>query len=102
MKLMFKPATVEDLHVSVVGRQLRSKYYFGINHLRQGATIKNLNYNRLSFQINSTHQIGRKWEFGHHLNFAHMRYEGLKEGCFLNDHNNPILQCFIKPPFYCP
>jgi len=99
MKLMFHPAGMQDLHVSVSGGNERSQYYFGTGYFSQAATIKELQFRRLSFHVNSSHQIGKRWELGHHLSFSQMQHKGLKEGCFLNDHNNPILQSFITPPF---
>jgi len=99
MKLMFHPAGMQDLHVSVSGGNERSQYYFGTSYFSQAATIKGLKFTRLSFHVNSSHQIGKRWELGHHLSFSHMQHKGLREGCFLNDHNNPILQSFITPPF---
>ena len=39
---------------------------------------------------------------GNDLNFANMRHEGLKEGCFLNDHNNPVHESLTRLPLSPP
>jgi len=99
MEILFHPAKIEEYHLSVFGGDERSQYYFSTGYINQGSIIKKLNFNRLSINFNSNHQIGQRWHLGHNLNFAHMNHKGLKEGSFLNDHNNPVLNTGTKLPF---
>ncbi len=102
MKLMFHPAKIEEYHLSVSGGNERSKYYFGSGYFNQASIIKELKFNRFSLNFNSSHQVGKRWQLGHNLTFAHMRHKGLKEGCFLNDHNNPVISTVTNLPLSPP
>lgn len=102
MELMFEPAKIEEYHFSISGGNERSQFYVGSGYFNQASIIEELQFNRFSLNFNSRHQIGQRWHLGHHLTFAHMTHKGLKEGCFLNDHNNPVIQSLSKPPLSPP
>jgi len=101
-ELVFHPAKTEDHHLSVSGGNDRSDYYLGTGFFNQGSIIKELNLNRYSFKFGSNHRINRKWKISQNISVSHIRYEGLKEGCFLNDHNNPILASMCRLPIDPP
>lgn len=102
MKLMFHPAKIEDFHFSISGGNEGSQYYLGTGLFNQASIIKELKFNRISLKFNSRHRVTKRWRLGHDLNFAHMTYKGLREGCFLNDHNNPVIQSLTMLPMYSP
>jgi TonB-linked SusC/RagA family outer membrane protein len=103
MDLMFHPAKTEDCHLTITGGNERSDYYLGTGFFNQASIIKELKLKRYSFKLGSNHRINqKKWKISQHINFAHISYEGLKEGCFLNDQNNPILASMCMLPITPP
>ncbi|MFH0756571.1 MAG: SusC/RagA family TonB-linked outer membrane protein [Bacteroidota bacterium] len=102
MKLMFHQATTEDFHLSFSGGNQNSVVYTSAGYYRQSAIIKEMDLKRFSFTVNSNHAVGPKLKVGQDLLLTHIIYDGLKEGCFLNDYNNPILSSMcmlpLKPP----
>ncbi len=102
MELVFHPAKTEDCHLSVSGGNERSDYYLGMGFFNQASIIKELKLKRYTFKFGSNHRINQKWKISQDFSLAHIRYEGLKEGCFLNDHNNPILASMCMSPIMPP
>jgi len=102
MELVFHPAKTEDCHLSVKGGNERSDFYLGTGFFNQTSIIKELKLKRYSFKFSSNHRINQKWKISQDINLAHVRHEGLKEGCFLNDLNNPILASMCMLPIIQP
>ena len=102
MELVFHPAKTEDCHLSVSGGNERSDYYLGTGFYNQASIIKELKLKRYSFKFSSNHRINQRWRISQDLSLAHIRHEGLKEGCFLNDLNNPILASMCMLPIIQP
>lgn len=102
MELMFQRATAEDFHLSFSGGHNNSVVYTSAGYFRQSAVIGEMDLKRYSFTINSDHAFGAKLSVGQDLFLSHVGYEGLKEGCFLNDYNNPILSAMCMLPLLPP
>ncbi|MEN8230066.1 MAG: SusC/RagA family TonB-linked outer membrane protein [Bacteroidota bacterium] len=102
MKLMFHRAMTEDFHLSLCGGNEKSVIYTSSGYYKQSAIIRELEYKRYSFRINSDHTINSKLKIGQDLLLSHVSFEGLKEGCFLNDFNNPILSSMCMLPLNPP
>jgi len=100
--LVFHPAKTEDCHLSISGGNDRSDFYLGTGFFNQASIIKELELKRYSFKFSSKHRINRKWKISQDISISHIGYEGLKEGCFLNDHNNPILASMCRLPIDPP
>lgn len=102
MEIIFHPAKTEDYHLSVSGENERSDYYLSAGFFNQASIIKELKLKRYSFKFSSNHRINQKWKISQDITLTHIKYEGLKEGCFLNDHNNPILASMCMIPLSPP
>jgi TonB-linked SusC/RagA family outer membrane protein len=97
---LFHPATTEDLHFAVSGGNKKSVVYTSTGYFHQSAIIKEMEFKRYSFRINSDHLIHPKLQVGQDLVLSHVKYDGLKEGSFMNDYGNPILSCMCMLPYY--
>jgi TonB-dependent starch-binding outer membrane protein SusC len=95
----FHRARTEEYHVTLSGGNKKSDFYVSSGYYRQQAIIKNLQLDRYSFRVNSNHRIKSRIQFGQDLSFSYLHYKGLKEGCFMNDYNNPILGALIMAPY---
>ena len=102
MEVVFHPARTEDYHLSVAGGNDRSDFYLGTGFFHQSSIIKELKMNRYTLKFSSTHRVLPKWQLSQDINLAHISYEGLREGCFLNDYNNPILASMCMIPIAPP
>ncbi|MGW8316483.1 MAG: SusC/RagA family TonB-linked outer membrane protein [Bacteroidales bacterium] len=102
MELVFHSAKTEDYHLSVWGGNDRSEFYLGTGYFNQASIIKELHMYRYSVKFGSRHRIFPKWQISQDFNLSHIRYEGLKEGCFLNDYNNPLLASMCMLPITPP
>ncbi len=102
MEIVFHPAKTEDYHLSVTGGNDRSGFYMSTGFFNQASIIKELKMNRYTVKFSSNHNILQKWKISQDINLAHIRYEGLKEGCFLNDYNNPLLASMCMLPIAPP
>ncbi len=101
-ELVFHTAKIENCHLTVSGGNERSDYYLGTGFFNQSSVINDLEFRRYSMKFRSDHRISKKWTLGQTISLAHVKYEGLKEGCFLNDHNNSILAAFCMLPISSP
>lgn len=53
---MFKPALVQNYHVSLAGKTKKNDYYFGLTYYNEDGTFINTNYKRINiFGSNTTH-----------------------------------------------
>jgi TonB-linked SusC/RagA family outer membrane protein len=102
MDVVFHSAKTEDYHLSVMGGNHRSDFYLATGYSNQASIIKDLKMNRYTVKFSSNHRIVETWKISQDINLAHIRYEGLKEGCFLNDYNNPILASMCMLPIAPP
>jgi len=101
-ELVFDPGSIQDIHFSVSGGTKKSDFYFSSGYHNQTAIIKELELKRYSFMMNADHTISERWKIGHRMALSHMSYQGLKEGAFLNDFNNPILSSLCMLPLIPP
>jgi TonB-linked SusC/RagA family outer membrane protein len=99
MEVIFHSAKTEDFHFAVSGGNNKSDFYIGSGYYRQSAIIKKLELNRYSFKIKSDHSISPGFKIGQDLSLAYLNFKGLKEGCFLNDFNNPFLGAMLMLPY---
>jgi TonB-linked SusC/RagA family outer membrane protein len=100
--IVFHAAKTENCHLSVSGGNDRSNYYLGSGFFNQASIINELEFRRYSIKFRADHRVSRKWTMGHDLSLAYAKYDGLKEGCFLNDHNNPIAASLCMLPISPP
>ena len=100
MEEVFHGANTQDYHFSVSGGNNTSDFYLSSGYYRQDAIIGNMEMNRYSFKVGSDHNIGHRLKFSENVSFAFLDMKGLKEGCFLNDYNNPILGAMQMLPIY--
>ena len=102
MEVVFHSAKTEDYHLSVVGGNDRSDFYLATGYFNQASIIKELKMDRYTVKLTSNHRIREKWKISQDISLAHIRYKGLKEGCFLNDYNNPLLASMCMLPIAPP
>lgn len=102
MEVAFHSAKTEDYHLSAMGGNDRSDFYLSTGIYNQASIIKELEMNRYTVKFSSNHHILQKWEISQDISLAHIRYDGLKEGCFLNDYNNPLLASMCMLPITPP
>jgi TonB-dependent starch-binding outer membrane protein SusC len=95
----FHPSAIQEYNLSASGGNKRSDYFISGGFYKQGAQIKNLQFSRYSFRINSNHLINPRLRFGQDISLSYLHFKGLQEGCYMNDLNNSVLTALIMPPF---
>lgn len=96
---VFHPANYQNYHFSVARGNENSRYYLSTAYFNKEAIIKNLSMKRYSFKLNAHHNVSSTFSLGHDLSMANLKLDGLNEGSFLNDMDNPILGAIRKIPF---
>lgn len=102
LDISFHKAKTEEGHFSVNWSNKSSDFYFSTGFYKQEAIIKKLQLNRYSFKFKSDHKINQRIRIGEDISVAYLNFKGLKEGCFLNDFNNPILGAMCMLPYRSP
>ena len=97
--VIFHKALTEEYNLSASGGNKRSDFYISSGYYRQEAIIKNLQLDRYSFRINYNRQFKDRIQLGNNFSFSYLHFKGLKEGCYLNDFGNPILDALIMAPY---
>lgn len=59
LKAMFKPALIQNYHVSLAGKAKNNDYYFGISFYNEDGTFVNTNYKRINILGKSTVYFGK-------------------------------------------
>jgi TonB-linked SusC/RagA family outer membrane protein len=96
--IVFHEAKTSDSYFTVSGGSKRSNYYASTGYFKQEAVISKLQLERYSFKLRSEHDVNPGFYLGQGLDLAYLQFKGLKEGCFLNDFNNPVLSAIISTP----
>lgn len=99
---IFHPGQTWNTHVSAGGGNERTDYYFSLAAMDQASILRNLDLKRYTFNSNVGHTLSPDWKIRHHVNYAYMDMNGLVEGSFLNDQNNPVLSALTMYPVTPP
>ncbi len=99
---IFHPGETGNVHFSVSGSSEHTDYYVSLAAMKQASVLKNLDLDRYTFNSNVGHMLTPRWRIRHQLNYAYMDMNGLVEGSFLNDQNNPVLSSITMYPVTPP
>lgn len=99
---IFHPGETGNVHFSVSGGSEQTDYYISLAGMKQASVLRNLDLNRYTFNSNVGHAITPRWRIRHQVNYAYMDMNGLVEGSFLNDQNNPVLSALTMYPVTPP
>lgn len=71
LRELFKTATTQNYNLSISGGGEKSQFALSGSYLDQKGILPNSDFSRISFRINTTHQIKRKWHAGQNLTISH-------------------------------
>ncbi|WP_051664257.1 SusC/RagA family TonB-linked outer membrane protein [Dyadobacter crusticola] len=68
---LFKTAPTQNYNLSISGGGEKSQFALSGSYLDQKGILPNSDFSRISFRINTTHQIKRSWHAGQNLTISH-------------------------------
>lgn len=96
---IFHTGSLASYHLSVNTGNEKSQFYISSGYYQHKAVLDGQEMERYSFKMHSKHELHPRIKIGQDLSFSFLKTEGLKEGVFMNDFNNPILGALTLPPF---
>lgn len=100
--IMFRTAIMEEYDLSVSGGNERSTYFVSGNYTKQEGIMRKSDYDRLSFRINSDHQLSKLFTLGENVQFIKTKQVGYDEWMFQNEYNSPLLPVLEMIPYIAP
>jgi TonB-linked SusC/RagA family outer membrane protein len=100
--IMFRTAVMENYDLSVSGGNEKSDYYFSANYLKQEGILRKSDYDRMSFHINSNHNLNKIIKVGESVRFVKSKNFGYEEWEFQNEYNTPMLSILTMYPYLPP
>lgn len=67
---MFKPALIQNYHVSLAGKTKKNDYYLGLTFYNEDGTFINTNYKRINIFGNSTTHFGQNSSLTNNINIS--------------------------------
>ncbi len=99
---MIKAAVNQNYNVSVSGGNENSTVFLSTNYQDQNGIIDKTNYKRLSFRINSDHQISKMIKVGENALFTQSKTDGYDQWVFQSEFNNPVFDILRAYPYIKP
>lgn len=78
-KAMFRSAPITQHNLSISGGNAKSRFYTSAGYFSQDGIMIGTDYRRLNFRLNSTHEIGRRLNFGETFSISSDVNQGEKQ-----------------------
>ncbi|MFC2136581.1 SusC/RagA family TonB-linked outer membrane protein [Bacteroidota bacterium] len=99
---MLRTALTDQYDLSIQGGNDYSTYFFSANYTRQNGILKNSDYERFGFRINSDHNISKYIKIGENAQFTKVKRVGYDEWYFQNEYNSPLIPILKMDPYLSP
>lgn len=95
---VFKQAVSENYDLSISGGNEVSTFLFSTSLDKQGAIVKNTDYQRFTIRVNSEHKVNKWLTFDEKVTFVNTQKEGFDDWYWHNFYNNPIVSVISADP----
>lgn len=98
--IMFRTGQMQNYDLNFSGGNEKSTYYFSANYTKQEGILRNSDYERFAFRINSDHKLSKLFKVGENVQFTKRTNNGHDEWEFQNEYNSPMLGILTYYPYY--
>lgn len=89
---MTRVAPQQNYNIAINGGSKTSRYSVSANYFNQEGTIEKSDYERITFRLNSDHDINQRLKVGNNLTMSHSTKHGVAEGDYFNGTVNAALK----------
>ncbi len=100
--IMFRNAVMQNYDLSLNGGNDVSTYFVSTNYQQQQGILRNSDFERLSFRINSDHKLSKLFKVGENVQFTRAKHIGKDEWTYNNEYNTNILGILTMVPYVSP
>lgn len=95
---VFKPAVSQNYDVSISGGNEISSFMISSSYTDQKGIIKNSDYKRFTFRINTEQKLSKRLTFDQKISFVSTSMRGFDEWQWHNYYANPLYETMIMDP----
>jgi TonB-linked SusC/RagA family outer membrane protein len=95
---VFKPAVSQNYDVSISGGNEISSFMISSSYTDQKGIIKNSDYQRFTFRINTEQKLSKRLTFDQKISFVSTTMHGFDEWQWHNYYANPLYETMIMDP----
>jgi len=95
---VFKPAVSQNYDVSISGGNEISSFMISSSYTDQKGIIKNSDYKRFTFRINTEQKLSKRLTFDQKISFVSSSMRGFDEWQWHNYYANPLYETMIMDP----
>jgi TonB-linked SusC/RagA family outer membrane protein len=100
--IMFRDAMMQNYDVSISGGNEVSTYFVSTNYQKQQGLLRNSDYERMNFRINSDHKLSKLFKIGENVQFTKAKHIGYDEWVYNNEYNSPMVDILRMVPYIAP
>ena len=102
---VFQPAWTQNYDLSFRGGSEKNKYMISSSYFDQEGMVRNSEYSRITFRINSEHKLTKRLTYDQKISFFNTRTFGFRPNVWTEYYDGPFRKVFqMSPPtpFYFP
>jgi len=96
--IVFNPALSQNYDITTSGGNEVSNILISTSYSKQEGIVKNTDYQRITFRINSEHKITKRITLDEKISFSNTVNKGLEEWQWHNYYSNPMYKTLIMDP----